>query len=513
MRSGSVADWTASLVLLCLVVELNRSVLQREGMTLIHKWPLATVLPLATALIVFLNALVLTGLGVISLESRETAIREDIAAAFLDTLAGVAEPVLVNGDGAELQSLLLAAASFKPTLRNNGVVFCCIGNDAVSAIDINGPSDETTTATLLEAYVDEHAGLVPGEPVKRVVDSLQKFLIVKSYQISDGRSYRLAAAFDLEAVQAARHEARRLAFMIDIGFALVAALIAFALVRWALAPLERLTRLLLIPNVPDFKVTEMAGSNTEIGRLQRALGARAQEQERLDALDKAERDRARETVLARLAASLAHEVRNPLAGMSAAVSTLRRFGDKTDVRIQTADLLDRGLSSIDRVAATMLSTYRPEAGERPLTAEDIGDLELLVRPKMQRKHINLTFRSGLEAPFAAPANPVRQIILNLLLNAAEAAPESGSVDFSAERDGDDLVLVVKDDGPGMPEEALAVVTGARGADVPRNGRLGLWLIHKLLDDVGARLAIETAQGKGTMVTITIPSRDIGAKND
>ncbi|MEO0920817.1 MAG: ATP-binding protein, partial [Pseudomonadota bacterium] len=122
------------------------------------------------------------------------------------------------------------------------------------------------------------------------------------------------------------------------------------------------------------------------------------------------------------------------------------------------------------------------------------------------RQITFEFRSELDTPYPASANPIRQIILNLLLNAAEAAPEGGHVSFLATLNEGALQIVVTDDGPGMPEEALSVVTQAQENDVPQSGRLGLWLIHKLLDDIDARIEINTKSGKGTTVSISVPPR-------
>ncbi|MEN0001226.1 MAG: HAMP domain-containing sensor histidine kinase [Pseudomonadota bacterium] len=471
------------------------------------RWSLTFALPIATAALMFVAALALTLLGLFALEQRESAIREDIATAFLDTLAGVLEPV--NDDAAdaeELRRVLVSAGAFKAALRNQGVVYCCIDGSIIAATDAARFSDAAETNELITRFMRDQAGTGDDGAIKRLIPELEKFIITKSYQTVSGDAFQLGAAFDLNQVYEAQRATRRNAILIDLAFAALAALAVYFLVRTSLRPLEKLTQSLTNPASQPVAPQNLAGERTEVGRLQRVLNTRIAEQAQREALQEMERDRARDAVLARLAASVAHEVRNPLAGMSAAVSTLKRFGEDDKVRAQSTDLLERGLASIDRVAATMLSTYRQEDGERDLTPADLADLELLARPKMARKHITLDFEAALDAPFPASANPIRQIILNLLLNAAEAADEGGHVHFRAALDGEVLQLNVSDDGPGMPAEALAVVTQAQENDVPQSGRLGLWLIHKLLDDIDARLTINTKSGKGTHVSITVPPR-------
>ncbi|MEO1747516.1 MAG: HAMP domain-containing sensor histidine kinase [Pseudomonadota bacterium] len=476
------------------------------------KWPLSVALPIATAALVFLAALSLTALGVFALEQRENAIREDIATAFLDTLAGVVEPLVEAEAGeSDIRVVLVSAAGFKPALRNQGVAYCCGDDGIISATDTSGGSGGVETNALLETFIKQQQPNDPEGATKQIIPDLEKFLISKSYQGPNAGVFQLAAAFDLNQAYQAQRVTRRNAIILDMVFAGLAALAAYFLVRAALRPLEKLTQTLTDPASQAVADNELAGENTEIGRLQRVLNARIDDQARREAMQDLERNRARDAVLARLAASVAHEVRNPLAGMSAAVSTLKRFGADEKVRADSADLLERGLASIDRVAAGMLSSYRQEEGERDLTVEDIADLELLARPKMQRKHIAFDFQSELDAPFPASANPIRQIILNLLLNAAEAAPKGGYVSFQAKLVESALQLIVTDDGNGMPEEALSVVTQAQENDVPQSGRLGLWLIHKLLDDIDARIEINTKSGKGTTVTISVPPRHKAAE--
>jgi signal transduction histidine kinase len=220
--------------------------------------------------------------------------------------------------------------------------------------------------------------------------------------------------------------------------------------------------------------------------------------------DGAEKERAREATLARMAAALAHEVRNPVAGMSAAVSTLRRYGDEKAVRDDTIDLIERGLQSIDHVAASMLSTYRPPEDNRDLVPHDLADLSTLLAPKLAAKQVELHFANGLAKAFPTSAEAVRQIALNLLLNAVDASPPGSVVQFKALVKDDRLSISVADSGVGLPDDALKVLTGVEQPQNPQARRLGLWLVHLLIDDVKGRLSISTQADAGTLITITIP---------
>lgn len=481
-----------------------------------HDWPLVWRLPVMMAALVLVLAVVLTTLGLRELEKRDVFVRIDVASAFLDTLAGVVEPVVAQGGAvAEMEALLSAAARFKPALRNEAVAACCAAGGEI-VITSSYPDEQDTTLRETEAALTDwlaaNADLAVGETAVRVVEERSKLLVVQAYPPRNGAPLWLGAAFDLEHEFARHAQLQRAAIAIDISLSVLAALITFFVSRHSLKPIDTLTRALADPDHDLEAIGDAAGPHTEIGRLHAALKSRAEVDARASALARAEGERAREAMLAKLAAGLAHEVRNPVAGMSAAASTLRRYGDNDEVREETIALIERGLQSIDRVAASMLSTYRPPEGKRDLLPADLDDLKTLINPKVRAKRIALEFSNALATPFATNADAVRQIALNLLLNATEATPQGGSVGFEARVAEATLILRVTDGGPGLPDEAFSVLTGEGRAKGPQSRRLGLWLVHQLIDDVAGRIAISTKSDKGTAITITIPAQESETDN-
>src|SRR5690606_2589282 len=127
----------------------------------------------------------------------------------------------------------------------------------------------------------------------------------------------------------------------------------------------------------------------ELQRLEHALSLREQsESERAETASRLAQQE-RDSLLARLAASIAHEVRNPLAGLMNGVSTLKRFGEDPEVRAHTISLFEQGLSSIQRAVDVTLSTYRRRSGASILSGRDICDLQLLIGPEARRAQVTL----------------------------------------------------------------------------------------------------------------------------
>lgn len=186
-----------------------------------------------------------------------------------------------------------------------------------------------------------------------------------------------------------------------------------------------------------------------------AVEARAEAERRLAA-------RERFVSLGRLSSSLAHEINNPLGGLMNAADTILTFPDRPEVVRQSADLIQRGLAHLRDVSRAILDQNRLDRVGQPLRPEDFEDLRLLYEPEAAHRNLRLGWR--IDAPAETmgrlPATPVRQVALNLLLNAGAAAGPQGRVEMDVRADADDLCMTVMDSGPGLGPDDLARLTGA-----------------------------------------------------
>jgi len=454
----------------------------------------------------FAVAFLTTQIGLATLEQREEDALVQKAEIFLDAIAGVVAPMRAAPDAdAIIVETLRDAVTFKPTLRDEAVTFCCrTGNG--SEIIITPQARGTVSETLLVAHMRDHADLPAGARAVALNTQLSKLLLVRAYDTSSG-PYQIGGAFDVEGLLGERRANQLRALILDFGLAFIAAGFTFLVTRASLAPIYQLTRQLSGAEAGALGARPaLAPETTEVGQLQRAIKRRLDEEEHRAQLIAEASEKERHTVLARLAAGLAHEVRNPLAGLMGAVSTLRRFGGDEAVRRDTLDLMDRGLGTIERVAASMLSTYRPLREKRGLTQADIDDLLLLIRPELKRKDVRYSATDKLAGEMNIDADSVRQLLLNLLLNACEAAPQGGAIGLSIHQARPDVEFRVTDNGPGLPDGALSVILDPDRSAVPSNKGLGLWLIANLIDELEGKLAVETRAGQGTTIRITLTEK-------
>jgi len=262
-------------------------------------------------------------------------------------------------------------------------------------------------------------------------------------------------------------------------------------------------------------------ASSEYGRLLRGYNDLVDALGEREALAARLAERERESVLGRLAATVAHEVRNPLGGMSTALDTVRKFGNDPDVRAKSLDLIERGLWSIRDVVGSVLAFHRMPSDGRKLTSGDLDDLRILIEPELARRQVRLAWRCNVKGTVDVGATETRQIALNLLLNACEASPAGEEIGFRAWIDNGrdhagriEFSLEILDAGPGLPQDVAAALTevGVTDPRDPPRG-LGIRVVRDLVRGLGGRIAATTAEGgHGSRITVTLPMND-GTKQE
>jgi signal transduction histidine kinase len=316
------------------------------------------------------------------------------------------------------------------------------------------------------------------------------------------------AELDISPLLAEREEVLWTLIASNAVITLLLATLGWFAVRRMVAPMKILAEHLETARegaVEPIPGSHIPAANTETGRLFRRFNRMAHAVAEREALGARLADEERLASLGRLASGVAHEINNPLGGLFNALDTLKVHGDKAQVRRGAIDLLDRGLRGIRDVVRSALATYRPDREARYLQAADIDDLRLLVRSELRRRRIDLEWRNELPPEVRVAAFPVRQMALNLLLNACRAAPEAGRVALSATVLGESLTIAIDDSGPGMPAHVAAFIADAsERAPIVDGSGLGLWVARRMTSELGGALAVETSHLGGARVRLTVP---------
>lgn len=465
--------------------------------------PSALRIPLVTAAAAFLVAIatgqaVLTGMG--RQLDREA---ERLGRVYLDGLAAAVQPALRGDDTAALSAVLERALGFQDGVPERRILVAAPDGRLLAAAGDRGDSGWPSPLArgLRGAAWELAAGGEAAWAQRPILDPAGAEVAI------------IAAELDLSAQ--ARHRRRVEWAMLGIAAALAAlgAALAALASRRALRPLLQVTEALdragsgdLAPIAPT--AHRMAGTEaSRVATAFNAMVARLLERERLQAR-LAERERA--ALLGRLVATVAHEVRNPLAGMLTAVETARCFGDDRAEREEALEMLERGLRQVEAVVSSALALHRDDGPPRPLSPADLEDLRALVGPAARQGQVELDWRVDLPAAFPTHAAQLRQAALNLLLNAIAATPPGGRVALEARSAPEgDLLLAVADDGPGLPAEAQRRLLGACDAatdDGAADPGLGLDIVRHLAARLGARLVVEAREaGRGTRVLLRLPA--------
>jgi signal transduction histidine kinase len=205
------------------------------------------------------------------------------------------------------------------------------------------------------------------------------------------------------------------------------------------------------------------------------------------------------------AAGLAHELRNPLAGMLAALENLGREVSEP-AQARRLELLGEEAKRVVR----LLNDYLEGSRHAPEVAipTDLGGLiqNLLALLRYQAPptvRIDQKIEEGLVC--VVPPGRIRQALLNLVVNSLQALGESsGTVTILAEQRGDVLHLEVRDNGPGFPEDLLSTAGQPFRTGRESGTGLGLATVHRTATDLGGSLTFENLELGGASVVLSLP---------
>jgi signal transduction histidine kinase len=211
----------------------------------------------------------------------------------------------------------------------------------------------------------------------------------------------------------------------------------------------------------------------------------------------------------RLAATLAHEIKNPLAGISGAIQIL---GAGLDEEHPHKEIISEALRQIDRLDAAVkdLLVY---ARPKPPSMRRV-DLNLLLERVLILFHQEPAFREvsvhceGLNGNHELQVDEVQiqQVVSNLMINAAHACEHGGEVCCRISRLKSSIRIVIEDNGTGMPSEVLSRVFEPFFTTKSRGTGLGLPICQRIVEAHGGTIDIVSELGKGSRVTVDIPSQ-------
>jgi len=223
----------------------------------------------------------------------------------------------------------------------------------------------------------------------------------------------------------------------------------------------------------------------EIGQLGRQFQAMLRELEDKQALEREMIMSDRLASIGRLTEGIAHEINNPLGGMLNAINTCRRHGSADPVTARTIALLERGLLQIKETVAALLVEARVES--HALAHEDLEDVHTLVAHAAAKKQLAVRWYNWVEGAVALPSTLVRQVLINLLLNAIQAAPSRGLVTCDVRVADAALRLQVSNEGRHLGSEQLERLFEPFASDTGTG--LGLWVVYQIVQQLHGEIRV------------------------
>uniref|UniRef100_A0A7C4THZ4 histidine kinase n=1 Tax=candidate division WOR-3 bacterium TaxID=2052148 RepID=A0A7C4THZ4_UNCW3 len=224
--------------------------------------------------------------------------------------------------------------------------------------------------------------------------------------------------------------------------------------------------------------------------------------------EKEQEERERLQFLGNLVANFAHEIKNPLNGLSIAAQRINReFPSENPEYCFLTSTIVREIDSLNRVVNDFLSLVRPRIKEKyPFNLSAlIKDIITLIQEPAKKKGIKIKMGIEEKVEFTGDAEEIKRAILNIVLNAIESVSErTGKVEVNLRREEKEILIEVGDNGPGISEEIKDKIfepyfTTRRGGT-----GLGLYIAKKIIKDYNGRIVLKSTPGTGSVFTIHLP---------
>jgi signal transduction histidine kinase len=324
-------------------------------------------------------------------------------------------------------------------------------------------------------------------------------------------------------------------FYIILDTVILAIVGIYLLSRIVVKPIYRLLKMTEEYKVGDIVPSVVEDSRNEIGNLSRSLGNMLQ---RLDEnkkelkahissleeanmnLKQAQKEIIRSEKLAsvgRLAAGVAHEIGNPVGIILGYLELIRKDDIKDEEKRGFLDRVESEVTRVNRIINQLLDFSRPSSGKKEeVNVHDlILDTVKMLKPQsmMDEIVINTDFRASNDKVLADP-NQLKQVFLNILMNAADAlslegpsrSGESRELAIESSNPGDLIELKFKDNGQGMAQEDIDHIFDPFYTTKPpgKGTGLGLSVCYRIIEEEGGAIRAESAPGEGMTIIIEFP---------
>jgi signal transduction histidine kinase len=214
--------------------------------------------------------------------------------------------------------------------------------------------------------------------------------------------------------------------------------------------------------------------------------------------------------MGRLAAGLAHEIRNPLGSIAASIELLRTGGTLSVEDRELCSIVERETARLNDLVGDMLDLSRPRAPSKGLVdvAVTAADVVVLASRSGRGADVRVRYEGPESALIFADAAQIRQVVWNLVRNAIQASSASDEVLVRVSSGEGERVLEVRDRGQGISPEARERLFDAFFTTRSQGMGIGLAVVKRILDDHGFGIEVESVAEQGTVFRVRMPVDEV-----
>jgi signal transduction histidine kinase len=208
--------------------------------------------------------------------------------------------------------------------------------------------------------------------------------------------------------------------------------------------------------------------------------------------------------IGQLTASVAHEINNPVGGMLVALDTWHYHPKENRDVDKLLSLFERGLNQVKETVSALLVESRSEI--RKLTSHDIEDIQTLTETHSPTKNATMYWESDINQDIDLPATAIRQILMNLVVNAIQATGSENKIYIKIKINQNKLLIDVIDTGKPIPQEIIPHLFEPFHSNREGGTGLGLWITYQLVKQLNGHIEVLSEKDSTSFIVI-IPISD------
>ncbi|NOX96785.1 MAG: HAMP domain-containing protein [Nitrospirae bacterium] len=305
-------------------------------------------------------------------------------------------------------------------------------------------------------------------------------------------------------------------FFAFIVLLLVSAVISVLVVVLVKRPIRNLMRTMTEVERGNLKAKVNVRSRDELGRLGKSFNSMITRLERANVelqryYERQMQQAEKLATIGELASGIAHEIKNPLSGIGAAIQVL---SEEFNLRTTHREIVDEIMQQLERLNKTtrdLLSFARP--AEPRFLAGDLNEIinkaGFFIRKRAEKQNVLIREDLKQDIPhiFLDPEQ-MQQVFLNIMLNALQAMPKGGELHIKTSQKEDTVEVAFEDTGKGISPEQLRKIFNPFFTTRHRGTGLGLSICRKIVESHGGSIKVESEPGKGTIFTVILPVKEV-----